>query len=436
MPSMPWPVATITRSSAGVRPTIGMPSEDIGRRPRQTCETRAPATPSMWRTPASDHRVDAPPAERVGVGAELERAREAQAAGERRHDDARLVQVDGLSAPRPRGPRTRRGSPSHPASGSVTSRSCASRARPDARRRARAVWPRSRRSWSSMRSSAAVRSTASTSTPSSTRAPRRVARLGDAAACTASESTCASSGIERGALRAEDRRLPLAQRRRHRAARPRMPGVAVLGDRAVAPGEPGLAEVDVQRPGLRRDRCRARAAHARWQLDALDREPAQERGAGMGVAGQRRRREAREPRQRGAVAVAARTARRDRAGSGCPRAAWPREAMRSAWLAVTMQAVPAEAPMPTAPRSSTHDLVPVARERVGGGGSDGAGADHHDLRRRREGRHRRTMLSARRHLRCRADRSRHGGPRNAARGRVHAGRDPVRRRRARSTSTR
>ena len=34
------------------------------------------------------------------------------------------------------------------------------------------------------------------------------------------------------------------------------------------------------------------------------------------------------------------------------------EAMRSAWLAVTMQAVPDEAPMPTAPRSSSTTSCP------------------------------------------------------------------------------
>ena len=49
------------------------------------------------------------------------------------------------------------------------------------------------------------------------------------------------------------------------------------------------------------------------------------------------------------------------AGSGrkrIPSSSIGRVAMRSAWLAVTMHAVPAEAPMPTVPRSSSTTSCP------------------------------------------------------------------------------
>ncbi len=41
-----------------------------------------------------------------------------------------------------------------------------------------------------------------------------------------------------------------------------------------------------------------------------------------------------------------------------PSSSIARDAMRSAWLAVTMQAVPDEAPMPIVPRSSTTTSCP------------------------------------------------------------------------------
>ena len=88
IPSMAWPAAMMTRSFAGARPTIGIPSarDRAGPAPDRGRRRSGEAVEPLGAGPRD--RVDAPVVDGVGIGAELEGAGQPHAALERRRHDA------------------------------------------------------------------------------------------------------------------------------------------------------------------------------------------------------------------------------------------------------------------------------------------------------------------------------------------------------------